>query len=229
MIHGATKAFSVLPKLCLIGIFTYTALNVCITWLGYGGGVHLSINLSCLRKQSYFLERFETIVCVSRSALLKRWRQRIAFSSTHCCIKRDEASVLHNHLSQFSCTRKSNEYVFYLFNLMNPMQAWSRGWLWQAIRNLFIILYFPVLQLPDKWLYLTVFNLCKSDHWWWGLWKNCIHVVLLAHPITCFIINRYAACWQSFITCSIQGSLFKALVCVCACVCTYIIIIIFFL
>lgn len=143
MIHGATKVFSMLPKLCLIGIFTYTALNVCITWLGYGGGVHLSINLSCLRKQSYFLERFETIVCVSRSALLKRWRQRIAFSSTHCCIKRDEASVLHNHLSQFSCTRKSNEYVFYLFNLMNPTQAWSRGWLWQAIRNLFIILYFP--------------------------------------------------------------------------------------
>lgn len=67
------------------------------------------------------------------------------------------------------------------------------------------ILYLPISQLLDKWLYLTAFNPCKSDHWQWGLWQNCTHVVLLVHPFTYFLVNRYATHWQSFITCFIQG------------------------
>lgn len=83
------------------------------------------------------------------------------------------------NISQFSYIRESNKHVFYLLNLMSSMQALPSGWLWQAIRNLFLILYFPIPQLLDKWLYLTAFNPCKSDHWWWRLWKNSMYTVLL--------------------------------------------------
>ena len=93
MSPGGQDGFLNVPQI-ILHRYLHTAFNLGTWWLQHNGEVHSPITQSYLRKQFCFLERFGALANVSQKALLKRWRQKIAFSYHSLVSTRDEKSVL---------------------------------------------------------------------------------------------------------------------------------------
>lgn len=82
MSHGSQEGFLNVPQI-ILRRYLHTVFNLGTWRLQYDGEVHSPITQSYLRKRFCSLEWFGALVYVSRKALLKRWRQKTAFSVTH--------------------------------------------------------------------------------------------------------------------------------------------------